>query len=174
LLPKRALDQNDIEMTKGRAARSGRGYGGAPLRGGQQGDRGRDSRDSFNYTPNNSYSRQPQPNTRPPGTGNGYNGYGYPQPNSMGWQPPVPGAGGFARGPPPPPPNAGYGSYPQPSYGGYPPALPAQHAQQAPGYAPGTYNPQYQQGQAPHYDNQGSYRSRNDDNRGYNPGPGRY
>jgi hypothetical protein len=48
-LPTRVLDQNDIEGTKSRAARSGRSHGGAPLRG-NGGFRGRDS---FNYSGSN-------------------------------------------------------------------------------------------------------------------------
>lgn len=105
-LPTRALDQNDIEGTKSRAARSGRSHGGAPLRG-NGGFRGRDS---FNYSGSNSYSR-PQNQSQQSHSGyNDYKNHNYASPQTS-WQPPPPGVAGFARGPPPPPPGS-YGTYP--------------------------------------------------------------
>jgi 5'-3' exoribonuclease 2 len=110
--PTRALDQNDIEATKGRAARSGRNHGGAPLRSDYGGRGGRGRGGSFNYASQNSYSRPQSYNDQSYGSNNGgYNGRQYPpQQQAQSWQPPPPGLDGFARGPPPPPPgsNAAY------------------------------------------------------------------
>ncbi|KUJ23033.1 uncharacterized protein LY89DRAFT_165027 [Mollisia scopiformis] len=103
---KPALTQSDIEVTKSKAARSGRAHGGVPL----QGD-GR-ARNSFNY------SNQSQNGNQQRGSRNGYNNQnGHNNQNQFpvpppGWQPPPPGMAGFARGPPPPPPPGTYGSWP--------------------------------------------------------------
>jgi 5'-3' exoribonuclease 2 len=119
-----ALNQSDIEVTKGRAARSGRSHGGVPL----QGNGG--PRNSFNYSSN---QNGPPPNHRqsyPPQ--NGYSNYPVPPP---GWQPPPPGLGGFGRGlPPPPPPNSYYGGRGgSGAQGGY--SQPPRH-NAPPGYGP--------------------------------------
>jgi len=101
-MPTKALNQSDIESTRGRAARSGRNHGGAPLQGDGRG------RNSFNYSSNqyqSGHNSQQSYGSR----NNGYSNHQYSAPTS-GWQPPPPGVGGFARGPPPPPPP-GYGSY---------------------------------------------------------------
>jgi 5'-3' exoribonuclease 2 len=98
--PVPALNQNDIETTKGRAAKSGRNHGGVPLRGDGRG------RNSFNYSSSNSYSSVPS-HQQSYGSQNNHNN---PYPGPPGWQPPPPGVSGFARGPPPPPPGS-YGSY---------------------------------------------------------------
>ena len=101
--PPPALNQGDIEKTKGKAAVSGRNHGGVPLRGDGRG------RNSFNYSSQNQYSSAPS-HQQSYGSQNGYsNNNSYSTPPT-GWQPPPPGVGGFARGPPPPPPSA-YGSY---------------------------------------------------------------
>jgi 5'-3' exoribonuclease 2 len=102
--PEAALNQADIEATKGRAARSGRAHGGVPLK-----EDGR-GRNSFNYASSNQYP-QSQNHQQSYGSQNGYNGYNnnYPVPPPS-WQPPPPGTSGFARGPPPPLPTS-YGSY---------------------------------------------------------------
>lgn len=98
--PPPALNQGDIEATKGRAAKSGRNHGGVPLSGDGRG------RNSFNYSSQNQYKSGAN-NQQSYGSQNSYtnnnNIYAYPPP---GWQPPPPGAGGFARGPPPPPPGS--------------------------------------------------------------------
>ncbi|CAG8972536.1 hypothetical protein HYALB_00001228 [Hymenoscyphus albidus] len=131
-----ALNQGDIDATKGRAAKSGRSHGGVPLDG-----RGRNS---MNY--GSGQSNQYRGNGGGNGVGNGggyggqnnrqsygsqnnnhnsYNGGGGynnhpPAAFPPGWQPPPP---GFGSAPPPPPP--GYNSYGQgpPGYsqgrGGY-------------------------------------------------------
>src|SRR5690242_7527071 len=79
-----ALNASDIEITKGRAAKSGRSHGGVPLQGDGRG------RNSFNYAGGNQNQNQNQyqgQNNRqsyggPPGGGyngnrNGYNGNNY-------------------------------------------------------------------------------------------------
>ncbi|TVY49956.1 5'-3' exoribonuclease [Lachnellula occidentalis] len=105
--PPAALNQGDIEQTKGRAAKSGRNHGGAPLNGGGRG------RGSFNFAAPN--------HQQPHGSRNSYNGnnnYQPPPPPGTGWQPPPPGLAARFGGPPPPPPG-NYGSYGQPpGYGG--------------------------------------------------------
>ena len=117
-----ALTRSDIEVTKGRAARSGRSHGGVPLQG-----NGR-AHNSFDYS---SPSQNPplQSHRQSYGSQNGgYNNYQVPPP---AWQPPPPGAGGFARGPPPPPPSSyGYAGHGPPGY----PQPPRQSA--PPGYGP--------------------------------------
>ncbi|RDW72059.1 hypothetical protein BP5796_08093 [Coleophoma crateriformis] len=143
--PSPALTQSDIEATKGRASKSGRNHGGAPLQGNGRG------RNSFNYaSPNNNgghqggnsnYSNNQHGNSygsqgpynghqysAPPpppgyGGGGGYgrggsnygNGHNGNQYSQPQPYPPPPGMAGFARGPPPPPPP-GYGG----SHGAFP------------------------------------------------------
>jgi len=121
-LPPRVLDQIDIEATKGRAARSGRGQGGVPLRN-ENANRGRES---FNYGPSSATSggqvnqyQQSYGNPNDPRT------YQYAPPPQPTWQPPPPGMNGFARGPPPPPPGMYSSSVQVPSYQGYVPPPPA-------------------------------------------------
>jgi 5'-3' exoribonuclease 2 len=107
-LGKPVLNQSDIEMTKSRAARSGRSHGGVPLSGDGRG------RNSVNYSSGNKNHYPPRNNPYQPQ--NNYNNpFPIPPPN---WQPPPPGVGAFARGPPPPPPGS-YGGYPA-----YPPPPP--------------------------------------------------
>ncbi len=118
-LPARALDQTDIEMTKGRAARSGRSHGGAPLQGGG----GQRDRDGFNYATSNSYSRPPNQGRQSYSNQNGYNNFRYAPQQPPNWQPPPPGVAGFARGPPPPPPSS-YGPYSQAQSRQQPPSVP--------------------------------------------------
>lgn len=127
-----ALNRDDIEATKGRAATAGRNPGGQQ-RGGY-GGRGRGGYGG-NQNSNNGpgYSR---PQQYPREGQGGHNGYSqYPQP-PQGWQPPPPGVGGFARGPPPPPP-VGYNQYPaQQSHG---------HGQYGAQYPAPLHHPQQQQ-----------------------------
>lgn len=111
-----ALDRSDIEATKGRANRSGRSHGGAPLRGG--GGRGRGGHINYadhrpnpfaahlNGPPPNGFSgnRGPDPyvdNSYGRGPPPSYHGFGQPPPHGRynGAQ-----ADGHHRGPPPPPP----------------------------------------------------------------------
>lgn len=90
--PPSALNASDIEQIKGRAARSGRVYGGVPLKGDGRGH------NNFNFAPAGQNSQHSQ------GSQRGYNrNSDYPPPPYASWQPPPPGSGGFARGPPPPP-----------------------------------------------------------------------
>jgi len=121
-----ALNEDDIQATRGRAATSGRHPGGQPQRG-QYGGRGRGS---YNYgSQSKTYTRQ-QTTTisqQSYGAQNSYSQYGAPP---QGWQPPPPGIGGFARGPPPPPPGMyNQSSQPPPpfsgQYGSQYPAAPA-------------------------------------------------
>ncbi|KAL0940808.1 GTPase-activator protein for Ras-like GTPase [Colletotrichum truncatum] len=102
-LPTPALDRNDIETLKGKASRSGRGYGGAPLGRNGYNDGGR--REHFSYAPSGGNGRQDRP---PPRSGNGtYGRYGNQPsgaPQAQFWQPPPPGHPGFGMGLPPPPP----------------------------------------------------------------------
>ncbi|KAA8565891.1 hypothetical protein EYC84_009704 [Monilinia fructicola] len=144
-----ALNQSDIEMTKSRAARSGRNYGGVPLQGDGRG------RNQFNYgSGNNNRSNgnryngpgttAPRYNNQSYGSQNNYNNYSQPPP-PPGWQPPPPGLGAFARGPPPPPPG---------SYGGYPPPPPPPPP---PGYGPG---PGSNNGYGGNYNNYNNYGGR--------------
>jgi 5'-3' exoribonuclease 2 len=116
-----ALTRSDIEVTKGRAARSGRSHGGVPL----QGNGG--PRNSFNYSSSN--QNPPPTNYRQSYTPqNGYKQNPIPPP---GWQPPPPGIGGFGRGPPPPPPSFyGYAGRGAPGY-----SQPPRHSA-PPGYGP--------------------------------------
>lgn len=96
-MPTPVLDRADIEETRSRAGRSGRGYGGAPLRE-NGGGRGR----AINYS--NPFAQHLDPNFNPA---------------NMGRPPPPPqfqGANGWA---PPPPPFAGRGFPPVPP----PPAM---------------------------------------------------
>lgn len=121
--PTPALTQSDIQVTKGRAATTGRNHGGVPLKGDGRG------RNQFNYAGGpNQYSTPP--NYQQPRRSNGHNNNGYQAPPPPGWQPPPPGMGNFARGLPPPPPG----------YGGYPPGPPPSYygAQPQPGYPPGS------------------------------------
>ncbi|SPQ27399.1 c8e39d56-f89c-4092-b2d9-03b55bb07610 [Thermothielavioides terrestris] len=164
-LPPPALDRSDIEMIKSKGQRSGRSYGGVPLKnnyndGGRGGDR-------INYAggpPRSQGSRDRggyQQSDR--GYGNGYgNGYGtgygdgygggyaggshqqrYAPPPS--WQPPPPGYPGFGVGVPPPPPPVHLpgGSYGQ-GYG---------HL----GYGQGYRNDHYAPGPPAHGGYQGGY-----------------
>lgn len=102
-LPPPALDRTDIEMTKSKAQRSGRGYGGVPLGRNNYNHGGR--RDPINYGPGRDDTRQGRGGYAPPSRRNNHQGppYGAPPPN---WQPPPPGYPGFGVGMPPPPPPA--------------------------------------------------------------------
>lgn len=119
-LPTPALDRSDIEILRSKGQRSGRSFGGVPLKNHHGGGR-------INYGPGG----PPGQGGRGRGYGNGYgrgygngNGYGggYGGGQSQygpppGWQPPPPGFPGFGVGVPPPPPpahlsggyNQGYG-----------------------------------------------------------------
>lgn len=100
--PPPALNQSDIEATRGRASKTGRSYGGVPLKGDGRG------RNSFSFTSSDQHTSA-LGHQHSYGSQNGYNGSNYPIP-PPGWQPPPPGMSGFARGPPPPPPGT-YGTY---------------------------------------------------------------
>lgn len=135
--PPSALDQADVEATRNRAGRSGRSYGGAPLRG-DHGGRGRGQISYADARPN-PFAAHLNPgfnNVSAPGN--------YwatpPAPSGMGWAPPPPGSDPFMRGPPPPPTASyphGYAP-PVPGYP-YPPAPLAQNAYQTGGQHRGGY-----------------------------------
>ncbi|KAL2018058.1 hypothetical protein VTK56DRAFT_1324 [Thermocarpiscus australiensis] len=159
-LPRPALDRSDIEILKGKAQRSGRSYGGVPLKNNYNGGR----RDTINYAPGGGPAGQGSRGGRGPyqqpdrDYGNGYgNGYGSGYGSGYGgqhqyapppaWQPPPPGYPGFGVGVPPPPPPAhlsggGYGQ----GYGG------------SQGYGQGYRNDYYASGPPPpHGSYQGGY-----------------
>ena len=106
-----ALDRNDIEATKGRANRSGRSYGGAPLRGDYSNGRGRGSQINYAESRPNPFAAHINPNFNPQGMPhNSRNGLAPPPTGN--WVPPPPGTESSWRGPPPP--SHGYGG---PTYG---------------------------------------------------------
>ena len=81
-----ALDRADIEATKGRANRSGRSHGSAPLRGRNGNDRGRGS---ISYAPDprpNPFALHVPPGYAPPSAGANYYG-GAPRPYPAEWRP---------------------------------------------------------------------------------------
>ncbi|RFU34525.1 hypothetical protein B7463_g1821, partial [Scytalidium lignicola] len=103
--PEKALTKADIEVTKGRAARSGRTHGGAPLQGNGRG------RNNMSYAVSSYTPTGPPGSQSSHGSQNGFNSHNYPIPPPS-WQPPPPGLTSFAHGNPPPPPGM-YGSYTQ-------------------------------------------------------------
>jgi len=134
-LPTPVLDYSDIEMTRGRAQKSGRGHGGVPFEhrnGGGGGGRG----GRFNYGGGNHHGEQRNGDGygRGPPNGNGYgNGppppfdpsafgslpphlaqqaaqHGFLPPPPPGWQPGQPPPQMYGM-PPMPPQNNGYGGY---------------------------------------------------------------
>lgn len=146
--PEKALNRADIEATKGRAARSGRTYGGAPLRSNGRGQ------NTINYGGSSSYqSSGPTASQSYQGFQNGYNGNHYPVP-PPGWQPPPPGVNSFGRGAPPPPPGI-HGAYNQ----GYQPYNYAHNDySQPPAYT--THNGQRWDGRSDNYQGQRGRRGR--------------
>lgn len=142
------LDRSDIEATKGRANKSGRSFGGAPLRGGS--GRGRGGQFSYADQRPNPFAAHLNPafggvptgsagsHGQPPYGENNYGrgppsqNYGHgPPPNGQYNRPPPPsngyynGQAPYSRGPPPPP-SGYYGGPPPPSigYGNVPPRPP--------------------------------------------------
>ncbi|KAI9736649.1 MAG: 5'-3' exoribonuclease 2 [Cirrosporium novae-zelandiae] len=116
--PPPMLDRSDIEATKSRASRSGRAYGGVPLRNNYNGGRGNGS---INYVANNRsnpFAGHLDPSFAPQYPyGNGGNGYRGPPPSQQG------GWGASQRSnqysqPPPPGNEFSYG-YPQQPQQGY-------------------------------------------------------
>lgn len=198
-LPHPALDRSDIEILRSKGQRSGRSYGGVPLKnnyhgGGRGGDR-------INYAPGGPYhggsgrggggggggGRGGYGNGYGRGGGGGGYGGGYggggggqhqhqqyaPPP---GWQPPPPGYPGFGVGVPPPPPPAHLGGG---SYGGYNrndsyrPGLPPPPHGGGGGYQ-GYHGQGQSQGQEQSYrPPSGQGQERRYDGRGYGGGGGR-
>ena len=117
-----ALDRADIEATKGKANRSGRSFGGAPLRSDYSNGRGRGQISYADGRPN-PFAAHINPGYAPPGVPN--NARGPPPQPPYGWVPPPPGTQAF-RGGPPPPPGEGvpHGYPPQPQHYGYAPPPP--------------------------------------------------
>ena len=118
------LDRADLEATKGKANRSGRYFGGAPLRGdygnGKSNGRGR-GQISYSDSRPNPFAAHINPNYAPPGVANNSRGLTTSQP-PYGWLPQPPGAHASRGGPPPPPPLGGgvpYGHPPPPQQYGY-------------------------------------------------------
>ena len=99
-----ALGEVDIQATRGRASRSGRSHGGAPLRDNSQNGRGRGQ--SINYGGSQHHMHQPQEVANqfyyPPGSFGQW-------PPTHGWAPPPPGTYSPVGYPPPSmPPSYGY------------------------------------------------------------------
>ncbi|KAL8963970.1 MAG: hypothetical protein Q9183_004806, partial [Haloplaca sp. 2 TL-2023] len=128
-----ALNSKDIEETKGRAAHSGRSFGGVPMRGGHGGGRGRGG-GQINYANNreNPFAAHINPGFAPPLPPHLQGGRGPPPIPPLGWAPPPHAQGGgqyngHVPGPsqgyngygPPPPPNGYPGGPPPPSNGYY-------------------------------------------------------
>ncbi|KAL8810500.1 MAG: hypothetical protein Q9200_002534 [Gallowayella weberi] len=118
------LNREDIEATKAAAARSGRSFGGAPLRGNGRG-RGAGG-DHINYGDKrpNPFAAHVNPGYAPPPPPYFQGGRGPPPMPPQGWVPPPP--GGQYNGYGPPPPRQGFhNSYPPPPpnvyHGGPPP-----------------------------------------------------
>ncbi|KAF7597531.1 5'-3' exoribonuclease 2 [Aspergillus hancockii] len=138
-----ALDNADIQATKSKAQHSGRSFGGAPFRGGRGG--------RFNYASDrqgdrsndrpNPFAAHLDPSFMPPGNGGA-------QMMPSGWVPPVPGSGGFSRGPPPPP----RGGMSHSHHRNYVSGQGQQQGYQQTNYGRGDYYGRSQQGQ-----HQGSY-----------------
>lgn len=127
-----ALDRADIEATKGKASRSGRSYGGAPLRGNHGNGRGRGGQINYGDTRPNPFAAHINPGFPPQGVPNAYRN-GLPPPPVGNWGPPGVGPDAYQRGPPPPQaygiPPYGY-SHPPPNNVNYnrislPPAPPS-------------------------------------------------
>ncbi|EPQ62167.1 Bgt-3134 [Blumeria graminis f. sp. tritici] len=92
-IPAPKLTHNEIEMTRGKAARSGRSYGGAPLVG--------EGRGRSQFHNNKQNKQQPRNTNQQNGPPNNYGGnFSFAVPNP-GWQPPPPGLTTFASLPPP-------------------------------------------------------------------------
>ena len=108
-----ALDRSDIEATKGRANRSGRSYGGAPLRGDHGNGRGRGGQINYADSRPNPFAAHINPAFPPQGIPDSYRGR-QPSSASGGWAPAPGGPDSFRQGPPAMP------SYGGPPYG-YPP-----------------------------------------------------
>ncbi|KAI9825759.1 MAG: 5'-3' exoribonuclease 2 [Sarea resinae] len=123
-MPSPKLDRADIEGTKGRAGRSGRSFGGAPLRDyGERNDQNRGPPVNYSDSRANPFAAHLNPSFNP----QGFNGNQLipPPPGALatpGWVPPMPDPNSFWRGPPPPPPGQGF----QYGYGGPPPPPPTQ------------------------------------------------
>lgn len=136
------LDRADIEATKGKASRSGRSYGGAPLRGNHGNGRGRGGQISYGDSRPNPFAAHINPGFPPQGIPSTYRN-GPPPPPTGNWVPPPPGPPTFWRGPPPPQ------SHGTPPYGhSYPPSRPPQNTVKfdqtripptPPGYQPSNY-----------------------------------
>lgn len=94
-----ALDRGDIEAIKGRAGRSGRSYGGAPLRGDHSNGRGRGGQINYAESRPNPFAAHINPNFSPQKVPNNLRG-GLPPPPSGNWGPPPPGTESSWRGPP--------------------------------------------------------------------------
>ncbi|KAI1004139.1 5'-3' exoribonuclease 2 [Podosphaera aphanis] len=95
-LPTPTLTHSDIENTKGKAARSGRNHGGAPLAGDGRG------RNQFNYgAPNQHHSKN---NNRQRVNSNSYNNNSFSG-STPGWQASPLGTARFSSGPPAPVPG---------------------------------------------------------------------
>ena len=154
-----ALDRADIEATKGKANRSGRSFGGAPIRGDYSNNNGR-GRDQISYADSrpNPFAAHINPNYAPPSVSSNFRGPPPPQP-PHGWLPQPPGAQAFRGDAPPPRPLGGgvpYGHPPPPQQYGYapPPSPPSNH------YNGGYVDPSRNgngYGASPRYNNQNSY-----------------
>ena len=167
------LDRSDIEATKGRASKSGRSFGGAPLRGG--GGRGRGGQMNYADQRPNPFAAHLNPAYTP-----------IPPPGSMGSHGPAPyGNNDYGRGPPQkgygygPPSNGQYNGPPPPSNGSYngrPPPLQYNRGHPPPpmGYSGGPPPPSNGYGHGPPRPPPGQHSGHNSNNSYYGHQEGYY
>ena len=143
------LDRADIEATKGHAHHSGRSFGGAPLRGGRGGGRGRGGHINFADDRPNPFAQHLNPGFVPPPNAFGRGGpppsgqfNGFPSPKANGYYngPPPPQPNGYSSGPPPPV-GGRYNAPPQPPAGAYYNGPPPANGYGNYGNQPGNYGP---------------------------------
>ncbi|KAL8726274.1 MAG: hypothetical protein Q9166_006820 [cf. Caloplaca sp. 2 TL-2023] len=132
------LNREDIESTKAQAARSGRSFGGAPLRGNGRGRGGGGDGGQINYGDNrpNPFAAHINPGYAPPPPPHFQGGRGPAPIPPQGWVPPPPGQyNGYG-----PPPRQDFNSFhPPPSHNGYrggPPPPPNGYHASNQGYGP--------------------------------------
>lgn len=153
-----ALDRADIEATKGKANRSGRSFGGAPLRGDYGNGNGR-GRGQISYADSrpNPFAAHINPNYAPPSVSTNSRGPPPSYPPS-GWMPQPPGAQVFRGGVPPLGGGVPYGYPPPPQQHRYAPPPPPSSNHYNGGYVDQSRNgSDYSAGMDGRYNNQHSY-----------------
>ncbi|KAL8801432.1 MAG: hypothetical protein Q9182_004449 [Xanthomendoza sp. 2 TL-2023] len=134
------LHREDIEATKAAAARSGRSFGGAPLRGNGRGRGAGGDHSNYGDKRPNPFAAHVTPGYAPPPPPPYFQGGRGPPPMPpQGWVPPPP--GGQYNGYGPPPPRQGFNnSYPPPPsnvyHGGPPPPPGSVYHRGSQGYGP--------------------------------------